>query len=294
MPIATSPLRYPGGKASLLGLVSRIIRLNKLQYGHYAEPYAGGCGLALGLLYGGHVSDIHINDIDRGIWAFWHVVLNRTDEFIDLMNRTPITVDEWRRRREMQQNQRGLDQLEIAFTTFFLNRTNRSGIIKNAGVIGGLRQSGKYTVDCRFTKSELERRIRRIRKYREHIHLHRKDALDFLRHVERNLPEKTFLCIDPPYFNKGPTLYTSFYSAEDHAKVAEKVLSLDRPWIISYDRCDEISGLYASRRQFEVSLNYSVQVKRIGSELLVASKGLRVPESLRGAQVHRPQYRATA
>src|SRR3546814_15175576 len=122
MPIATSPLRYPGGKAPLLGLVSRIIRLNKLQYGHYAEPYAGGCGLALGLLYGGYVSDIHINDIDRGIWAFWHTVLNRTDEFIDLMNRTPITLDEWRRRREMQRNQRGLSQLEIAFTTFFLNR----------------------------------------------------------------------------------------------------------------------------------------------------------------------------
>lgn len=152
MPLAASPLRYPGGKASLMELVSHIIRLNKLQYGHYAEPYAGGCGLALGLLYGGHVSDIHINDIDRGIWTFWHVVLNRTDEFIDLMNRTPVTLDEWRRRRDMQRNQRGLSQLEIAFTTFFLNRTNRSGIIKNAGVIGGLKQSGRYTVDCRFTK----------------------------------------------------------------------------------------------------------------------------------------------
>ena len=294
MPLATSPLRYPGGKAPLLGLISRIIRLNKLHYGHYAEPYAGGCGLALGLLYGGHVSDIHINDIDRGIWAFWNAVLNGTDEFIDLMNRTPITVDEWRRRRDMQRNQRGLDQLEIAFTTFFLNRTNRSGIIKNAGVIGGLSQSSKYTIDCRFTKSELERRIRRIRKYRDHIHLHRKDALDFLRHVERNLPEQTFLCIDPPYFNKGATLYTSFYGAEDHAKVAKKVLSLDCPWVISYDLCDEISALYTSRRQFEVSLNYSAQVKRKGSELLIASKGLKVPESLRAAQVHRPQYRAVA
>lgn len=294
MPLATSPLRYPGGKAKLLSLVSCIIRLNKLQYGHYAEPYAGGCGLALGLLYGGHVSDIHINDIDRGIWTFWHVVLNRTDEFIDLMYRTPITVDEWRRRREMQRNLRGLSQLEIAFTTFFLNRTNRSGIIKNAGVIGGLNQSGQYTVDCRFTKSELERRIRRVRKYRDHIHLHRNDALEFLGHVERNLPEQTFLCIDPPYFNKGSTLYTSFYAPEDHAAVAKKVLSLDRPWIITYDRCAEISALYTSRRQFEISLNYSAQVKRVGSEILIASKGLKVTENLRNSQVHRPQYKKVA
>lgn len=294
MPLATSPLRYPGGKAPLLGLVSRIIRLNKLQYGHYAEPYAGGCGLALGLLYGGHVSDIHINDIDRGIWAFWNAVLNHTDEFIDLMNRTHITLEEWKRRREMQRNQRGLSQLEIAFTTFFLNRTNRSGIIKNAGVIGGLNQSGKYTVDCRFTKSELGRRIRRVRKYRDHIHLHRKDAIDFLRHVEKNLPERTFLCIDPPYFNKGSTLYTSFYQPDDHAAVAKKVLSLDQPWIITYDRCAEISTLYTARRQFEISLNYSAQVKRVGSELLIPSKGLKLPETLRNTQVHRPQYRSVA
>lgn len=294
MPLAASPLRYPGGKAPLMGLVSRIIRLNRLQYGHYAEPYAGGCGLALGLLYGGYVSDIHINDIDRGIWTFWHVILNRTDEFIDLMNSTPVTLDEWRRRREMQRNQRGLSQLEIAFTTFFLNRTNRSGIIKNAGVIGGLNQSGRYTVDCRFTKTELERRIRRVRKYRDHIHLHRKDALDFLRHVERNLPERTFLCIDPPYFNKGATLYTSFYEPKDHAAVSSKILGLDRPWIITYDRCAEIGSLYAARRQFEISLNYSAQVKRIGAELLIASKGLKVPAEIRGALVHRPQYRRVA
>ncbi|PBC19684.1 MULTISPECIES: DNA adenine methylase [unclassified Mesorhizobium] len=294
MPLATSPLRYPGGKAPLMGLVSQIIRLNKFQYGHYAEPYAGGCGLALGLLYGGYVSDIHINDIDRGIWSFWQVVLNQTDEFIDLMNRTPITLDEWLRRREMQRNQRGLSQLEIAFTTFFLNRTNRSGIIKNAGVIGGLNQAGDYKIDCRFTKSELERRIRRVRRYRDRIHLHRKDALDFLRHVERNLPESTFLCIDPPYFNKGSTLYTSFYEPEDHAAVAAKILDLDRPWIITYDRCDEISALYTSRRQYEISLNYSAQVKRVGSELLIASKGLKLPQQIREAQVHKPQYRSAA
>jgi len=294
MPIATSPLRYPGGKSPLLGLISRIIRLNKLQYGHYAEPYAGGCGLALGLLYSGHVSDIHINDIDQGIWAFWHVILNRSDEFIDLMHRTPITLEEWYRRRDMHRNQRGLNQLEIAFTTFFLNRTNRSGIIKNAGVIGGLGQRGQYTLDCRFTKSELERRIRRIRKYRDHIHLHRKDALDFLEHVEKNLPERTFLCIDPPYFNKGSTLYTSFYAPEDHAAVAKKVLSIDHPWIITYDYCAEISALYTSRRQFEITLNYSAQVKRVGSELMIPSKGLKVPKTLRDTQVHRPQYRGAA
>ncbi len=294
MPIATSPLRYPGGKTCLLAPVSRILRLNKLKHGHYAEPYAGGCGLALALLYGAHVSDIHINDIDHSIWTFWHTVLNHTEDFIELMEHTPVTLTEWHRRRAMQRDLGGLSQLEIAFTAFFLNRTNRSGIIKNAGVIGGLAQDGKYKIDCRFSKEELARRIRRVRKYRDRIHLHNKDALDFIAHVEHILPKQTFLCIDPPYFNKGSMLYTNFYQPEGHEMVARKVLELNRPWIITYDYCDEIQKLYTSRRQFGIFLNYSAQIKRIGPELIIASKGLKLPDELRNSLVHRPQCRIAA
>jgi DNA adenine methylase len=294
MPIATSPLRYPGGKACLLDPLSSIIRLNKLEFGHYAEPYAGGCGLALALLFGGHVSDIHINDIDRSIWTFWHAILTRTEEFIDLMNSTPITVDEWQRQREIQKEPGDAGEVALAFSTFFLNRTNRSGIIKNAGVIGGQSQKGKYLIDCRFNKDELSRRIRRIKKYKSRIHLYRKDALSFIGYVETRLPATTFLCIDPPYFNKGASLYTSFYQPEDHAEVARRVLDIRCPWIITYDYCNEIRDLYKARRQFAISMNYSAQVKRVGQELLIASKGLRIPDDIKEAQVHRPQYRAAA
>jgi DNA adenine methylase len=293
MPLATSPLRYPGGKACLIGPVSRIIKLNKLEHGHYAEPYAGGCGLALALLYGGFVSDIHINDVDCSIWAFWSVVLNRTEEFIDLMEKTPVTLREWRRQRRVLRNPNA-NTLELAFAAFFLNRTNRSGIIKNAGVIGGLDQKGDYPIDCRFTKDELARRIRRVRKYRSRIHLHRKDAIAFIDHVEKNLPRETFLCIDPPYFHKGSSLYMSFYKRKDHETVADRILKLKSPWILTYDYCDEIHDLYTARRQFHFSLNYSAQTKRVGSELLIASKGLRMPDEFRVSQVHRPQYRTAA
>lgn len=142
------------------------------------------------------------------------------------MHRTPVTIKQWRKQRELQRAPGRAGHLEIAFATFFLNRTNRSGKIKNAGVIGGLKQDGDYKIDCRFSKDELERRIRRIRKYRNRIHLHRMDAIKFIDHVAKELPADTFLCIDPPYFNKGATLYTSFYEPEDHAKVAKRVLRL--------------------------------------------------------------------
>jgi DNA adenine methylase len=290
----TSPLRYPGGKTSMLGPVSRILRCNKLERGHYAEPYAGGCGLALALLYGGFVSDIHVNDIDLPLWSFWHAVLNHTEDFIKLMEQTPVTLKEWRRQRRIFQEDDTCETMRLGFAAFFLNRTNRSGIIKNAGVIGGLKQDGDYTVDCRFNKEELARRIRRIRKYRGRINLYRKDALKFIDHVEKHLPRTTFLCIDPPYFSKGATLYTSFYKRKDHERIADRVLKLESPWILTYDYCEEIHQLYRDRRQFQFTLNYSATVKRLGTELLIPSKGLRIPDDLRASQIHRPQYRAAA
>jgi DNA adenine methylase len=293
MPLATSPLRYPGGKTCMLGPVSRIIRGNKLERGHYAEPYAGGCGLALALLFSGFVSDIHINDIDPAIWSFWYSALNDTEDFIKLMEKTPVNIKEWKSQRRIIQS-KSADPMKFGFAAFFLNRTNRSGIIKRGGVIGGLDQNGNYEIDCRFNKEELARRIRRIAKYRGRINLYRKDAIEFLDYVQNKLPPRTFLYLDPPYFHKGSRLYTSFYKRKDHEKVADRILKLTSPWILTYDYCEEIHDLYVARRQYQFSLNYSAQIKRLGTELLIASKGLRIPDDFRTSQVHRPQYRTAA
>jgi DNA adenine methylase len=278
----------------MLGLAAQILRDNGLERGHYAEPYAGGCGLALSLLYGGHVADIHINDIDPAIWAFWHSVLNRTDEFIELVEATPITVDEWRRQRATHKAMDASNPLALGFSTFFLNRTNRSGVIGGGGVIGGLNQDGAYLIDCRFNREDLSRRIQRVSRYRDRIHLTNLDALDFVDRCEKELPDNAVLFIDPPYYAKGSSLYTSFYKPEDHAVLAAKVLLLECPWVVTYDDVPEIRQLYRSRRQYNFGINYSLQEKRVGTELLVASKGLKVPEVARARQVNRPQYRAAA
>ncbi|HRJ02682.1 DNA adenine methylase [Brevundimonas sp. UBA2416] len=289
----TSPLRYPGGKTSMLDLTSLVLRMNALERGHYAEPYAGGCGLALALLYGGHVSDIHINDIDPAIWSFWHCVLNDFDAFTEKVRTTPVTIEEWLKQRELYRSNAN-DPLDLGFAAFFLNRTNRSGIIKAAGVIGGLGQTGDYKLDCRYNHDDLIRRIARVHKYRDRIHLTNLDALAFLERCEAALPADSLLFIDPPYYKKGPGLYTSFYRPEDHEKVAEAVLSVDLPWLVTYDDVPEIRRLYRTRRQFSFDINYSLHEKRIGSELLVASKGLKLPEVFRARQVSRPQYRSAA
>ncbi|WP_133139846.1 DNA adenine methylase [Legionella genomosp. 1] len=289
---AVSPLRYPGGKSCLYEIISIILKNNDLNRGHYIEPYAGGCGLALALLYGGHVSDIHINDLDLSIWSFWYCVLNYTEDLISLIETTPITIDEWYKQKNIQSSSNE-DILSLAFSTFFLNRTNRSGIIKGAGAIGGLHQTGHYKIDCRFNREELVNRIRRIAKYKNRIHLTRMDAIDFMVEAQSELGTHAFFYIDPPYYNKGSCLYANFYGKSEHKSVADIILKLISPWIVTYDNTEEIKELYKMRRQFSFDIRYSIQTKRIGSELLIASKGLKLPKEITKKQTNKPRHRVS-
>ena len=289
-----SPLRYPGGKSCLLPLVIAILSENNFRRPHYAEPYAGGASLALALLFGGQVSDIHLNDVDAGIWSLWHSILHDTDALVELIENVDVTVPEWRSQREIYHGKEVSDPLKLGFATFFLNRTNRSGIIGTAGVIGGLAQEGNYKIDCRFNKVELIRRIKRIRKYKNRIHLTRLDALQFLKCDSGLFPKRTLLAIDPPYFAKGSSLYTSFYSPHDHSDVARVIRGLDRPWILTYDAAAEISALYKELPQFLFDIKYSLQTKRTGSELLIASSDLQLPEIVRRNQIDHTTFSEAA
>lgn len=288
-----SPLRYPGGKSALLKMVSSVLRANRLDRGHYVEPFAGGAGLALVLLYKGDVGEVHLNDIDPSIAALWRTMLGNAEALIDRMQTTPITIEERERQRSIYLKQGG-DDLAIGFATLFLNRVNRSGIIKTGGVIGGLQQNGDYSMDCRFNIEDLGARIRRIANYSERIHFTSLDANEHLKRVINHLPQRALIYADPPYFAKGAELYTSAFTYADHEYLRDTLLELTVPWILTYDNVAEVRALYSARRQYSFDINYSVQIKRTGTELLVASKALRLPEDIRESQVHRPQYRNRA
>ena len=280
MPQTPSPLRYPGGKTSIFKMVSAIIEDNGLERGHYAEPYAGGAGLALSLLFKGCVHELHLNDLDRSIWSIWHTIINDSSNFIEKIEETPITMEEWHKQRAIQEDKHISSTFDLAFSSFFLNRTNRSGIILKAGVIGGLKQSGSYKLDCRFNKKSLVEKIKRIAKFSHRIHIYNDDAIDFLEKTNNNLPSSSFYCIDPPYFVKGSSLYTNAYEEGDHRNVALAIERLTHPWILTYDNVPQIQDLYPNNRQFRFNLNYSAAQKRIGTELLVVSNGMQIPKTL--------------
>jgi DNA adenine methylase len=208
-----------------------------------------------------------------------------TDAFLELMEKTPISIRSWRDQKSIYQNCDISEPLALGFAAFFLNRTNRSGIIGSGGVIGGLSQNGNYLIDCRFNKDGLSKRIKRIAKYRDLIHLSNLDAVDFMKYCKEILPKNSLLCVDPPYFAKGASLYANSYKPSDHALVATEILKLDAEkisskrlkYIVTYDNVEQIRELYASRRQYTFNLNYSAQVKRIGTELLIASQDISIP-----------------
>jgi DNA adenine methylase len=275
MPITDSPLRYPGGKSQLAPLIIDILRENGLFYGHYCEPFAGGAGIAWTLLLNGYVSHVHLNDLDPAIYALWNSVLYRTDDFCELIDTTSVTIEEWHRQRRVQNDGRR-SMLSLGFATFFLNRTNRSGII-SGGVIGGVSQNGSYKLDCRFNKSDLIRKIRRIATYRDQVSLHNLDGVDFLTRIVPQFPQNSIVNLDPPYYVRGPELYRNHFSAADHEGLARAVSTLERYWVVTYDDTPETRALYEAFPLFTHRLNYSAQEKRVGTELLALDRRLSMP-----------------
>lgn len=272
-----SPLRYPGGKLKVVNYIKRLMEENDLCGGTYIEPYAGGANVALSLLLSKYAKRIKINDIDRSIYAFWHSALMETENLCRMIQDTDVTLETWERQHELQKNKMEVDLLELGFSTFFLNRTNRSGIL-NGGVIGGKAQTGKYKIDARYNKKDLIERIEVIAAQRNKIELTSMDAVAFLKRYKRSPAEKTLCYLDPPYYVKGKDLYLNYYNDSDHQTIAETIMKYKGKWIISYDAVDFIKKLYKDYKQTEYYLSYSAGNPSKGRELMIYSDGLILPE----------------
>ena len=273
-----TPLRYPGGKAKLAAFIKSIIDVNGLHDGHYMEPYAGGAGVAVELLLHEYVEHIHINDISRPIFAFWSSALQRTERLIRLIQSTPLTLKSWDKQKRILMKQDDYDDLELGFATFFLNRTNRSGLL-NGGVIGGRDQTGPWKIDARFNRADLIARIEAIARLRRRITLTQQDAIDLLRGSLEDLPRDTLIYLDPPYYRKGKALYYDYYEHADHVDIAEFVKKSlkDRHWIVSYDDTPEIRKLYSPLKRITYQVGYNARDVRRGTEVMFFAPGLRIP-----------------
>lgn len=274
-----TPLRYPGGKGKFSPFVKDLMAENNLT-GDYLEPYAGGAGVALDLLFNNYCKNIHINDLDIAIFNFWISVTEDTECFLRLLHDTPVTIEEWFKQKDILENPDDHSQISHGFATFFLNRTNRSGILKG-GVIGGKNQTGKYQLDARYNKKDLTKRIEKIGEYCNRIKVYNIDALELLGQVDNLLPENSLIYLDPPYYVKGQGLYRNFYIHDDHVKIRKALDKISSKWIVSYDNCSEIKEIYDGYYQEDYELNYSAYYKTKGSEVMIYSDKInpvKIPE----------------
>jgi Site-specific DNA methylase len=277
-----SPLRYPGGKAAIADFFASVLSANEIgQNGVYCEPYAGGAGVALTLLLTDKVERIIINDYDECIAAFWRSMLRETQRFVDAIRDCDVSMETWKKQREIYDRRAGYDEFTLGFATFFLNRCNRAGILPKAGPIGGVKQNGRYTIAARFKKEVLIARIEQIAKVSERIKFENLDAISFLKRLQKfSASSRLFVYLDPPYYVRGKELYFNYYHKENHLELSKYMSDFTtHKWIMTYDNCQDIRKMYRGRgfKIVELPIRYSMQKVRKDKEILIVPKHTKVP-----------------
>lgn len=266
----------------MTGLLSGIRSLNDLGNRGIAEPFAGGAGASLSLLFREDAPDIHINDADPAIHDFWWTLVNRPQPFLDMLSNTQISMPEWRRQRDTYRYAGRQSRLRRGFSAFYLNRCNHSGIIMNGGPIGGIKQEGKWKLNARFSKPGLLRRCMRVSEYSDRIHVSCREGIEFIADLDHR---STFFFIDPPYFVKGQTLYLNALDRAYHEALAAQLATMpEAAWILTYDDCPEIRQMYAGWSQIRpFSLRYAASRRREGREILIAPQWIQLPATQQSA-----------
>ena len=252
-----SPLRYPGGKTQIKKYVEKVIEDNNITNCIYIEPFCGGAGLGLKLLFDNKIKKLILNDKDKGIYCFWENVLENTNKFIEKIKKTSINISEFERQKYILENKEKFNNFDIGFAAFLVNRCSISGILK-AGPIGGIKQNGKYKVNARFGKEELIRKIIEISRLRNKIEIYNLDIFDFLKKVKRRRNKKNLLIyLDPPYFKNGKELYVEYFEEKDHINLSN-ILKKEKKinWLLSYDYENFIEKLYENFNKEELDFKY--------------------------------------
>ncbi|AMC93638.1 DNA methyltransferase [Erysipelothrix larvae] len=266
-----SPLRYPGGKFKIYDKVKKLIVENGLQDKTYVEPFAGGFAIGLALLVEGVVQNVILNDFDSHIYNFWYSVIHDTENFLKLLDETPVTIEERERQKSIYISE-DTSVLDDGFATFYLNRVNYSGVI-SGGPMGGVSQKGKYKVDCRYNKVNIKNRIELIASFSENIELFNRDASDLIINELHQRIDTLFYNIDPPYVNKGHQLYKNYFMENDHVELKDVITQHlgDGQWIITYDDCELINLIYNRFIIIKYSIMHTAGRSSLGKEVVISN-----------------------
>ncbi|GAA1133115.1 DNA adenine methylase [Nocardioides aquiterrae] len=267
-----SPLRYPGGKAKMSAFLREVIELQDHRVTTYAEPYAGGAGAALYLLSQGVVGRIALNDLNIGVAGFWNAVFRESTHLCKKIESVEPTLAEWHRQREIYLDEAS-GSFDRGFATFFLNRTNRSGIL-GARPIGGLEQTGKWKIDARYNRKDLVDRIEFLAGFSSQVSI---TSLDGRKFIQARSDDEHFFYVDPPYLKQGEDLYLSNMTYADHLALARTLHEVKSPWVLTYDLDDRVPDqLYAGMPAAAFTVSHTAASQHVGGEYLIAPHHVRI------------------
>ncbi len=243
-----SPLRYPGSKRRLAGFIRKTLEINDFRPKLYIEPFIGGASVALQLLVDDVVDQVILIDIDPLIAHFWEAVFFDTSWLVNQILSIDVSLEKWNEFKTFKPK----SKRDFALTCLFLNRTSFSGIMRNeVGPLGGRDQQSIYKINCRFPRETLVKRIKRISQYRDKVFAiwvcSWSEGMKKIRKLQKSqnlTSESVFLYFDPPFFEKGESLYRHYFVDKDHSELRDFLLHLNDYWILSYDSAHKFDLLY--------------------------------------------------
>lgn len=265
-----SPLRYPGGKSRW---AARIVE-TFVGERNYIEPFVGGGSIFLEYLNQSPQSNYWINDKYEPVYSFWRAALENGPGLIaqvrDFSSKFPIGRDLY----EYLKNSSSKSLVESGARFFVMNRITFSGLSDS----GGFSQSA---FESRFTESAILRLDAMVSRLPSNLKITNLDFPDLFGLVDKDLPERCFMFLDPPYAKaEGSRLYGNLgdlHMKFDHTALSILLKRKNFKWAMTYDDSELIRSLYSKDFHIvEWSLYYpmtnqSTKTPSRGNELFITN-----------------------
>jgi Site-specific DNA methylase len=241
-----SPYRYPGGKTKIIEYL--YSHLQEAKSKRIVSPFTGGASFELAMLDSSdtNVSELHLNDLDLGVYSFWWVVKHMPIALIErIRSTTPNHSDYFKAQTVINNDYNGVDMVDAAWVSLLVNRLAFSGISK-ANPLGG-KSGSKDKLLSRWNSDELIRRIERIHSLSDRITITQLNAIELIE--QAYWQNETTIFIDPPYVAKGKDLYHCYYTEDNHRELASLLDSLyygcpGADIVVTYDNNEWLNNLY--------------------------------------------------
>ena len=243
--------RYPGGKLRLMKKINLNLKkslsslnVNEIKKIHIGDVFVGGGGSLINMAKDFPNAKFSINDKNFNVYTFWKFFCNiNENELENFLNKLKKTKPSLSLYEEIFYSKPDND-FDIAFKTFFLNKTSYNGYITNYLPIGGKNQTGKWKVDCYWNYKTFRKNFETTFNLLKNriIKIENNNFSDFLLNNEFD-----FIYADPPYIKYGTQWYGIDFTLDDFFYLVDCLEQSSKEFAISIDNNINIINKYKNK-----------------------------------------------